>query len=73
MSLVDRYQEKSTKSLKERTHDVYRLKSTLERAIKAQMSEFSSMAEQRNRLMQALAVLQKPESIGNIFWAHCKK
>lgn len=73
MSLVDRYQEKNTKSLKERTHDVYRLKSTLERAIKAQMSEFSSMAEQRNRLMQALAVLQKPESIGNIFWAHCKK
>lgn len=73
MSLVDRYQEKSTKSLKERTHDVYRLKSTLERAIKAQMSEFSSMAEQRNRLMQALAVLQKPESIGNIFWAHCQK
>lgn len=28
------------------------------------MDEFSSLAEQRNRMMQALAVLQMPESIG---------
>lgn len=64
--LVDQNQERSSKSLKERTHDVYRLKSTLERAIKAQMNEFSSLAEQRNRLMQAMAVLEKPESIGTL-------
>lgn len=29
------------------------------------MDEFSSLAEQRNRMMQALTVLQMPESIGN--------
>lgn len=63
-ALVDRHQSNSTKLLKDRTHDVYRLKTTLERAIRAQMDEFSSLAEQRNRMMQALAVLQMPESIG---------
>lgn len=43
---------------------MYRLKTTLERAIRVQMEEFSNLAEQRNRMMQALAVLQMPESIG---------
>lgn len=64
IALVDRHQASSTKLLRDRTHDVYRLKTTLERAIRAQMDEFSSMAEQRNRMIQALAVLQMPESIG---------
>lgn len=64
IALVDRHQANSTKLLRDRTHDVYRLKTTLERAIRAQMDEFSSLAEQRNRMMQALAVLQMPESIG---------
>lgn len=64
IALVDRHQDSSTKLLRDRTHDVYRLKTTLERAIRAQMEEFSSLAEQRNRMMQALAVLQMPESIG---------
>ncbi|XP_031623738.1 tektin-4 [Contarinia nasturtii] len=62
-ALVDRHQENSTKLLRDRTHDVYRLKTTLERAIRAQMDEISTLAEQRNRMMQALVVLQKPESI----------
>lgn len=65
IALVDRHQANSTKLLRDRTHDVYRLKTTLERAIRAQMDEFSSLAEQRNRMMQALTVLQMPESIGN--------
>lgn len=64
IALVDRHQENSTKLLRDRTHDVYRLKTTLERAIRAQMDEISNLAEQRNRMMQAIAVLQKPESIG---------
>lgn len=64
IALVDRHQANSTKLLRDRTHDVYRLKTTLERAIRAQMDEFSSLAEQRNRMMQALVVLQMPESIG---------
>lgn len=64
IALVDRHQENSTKLLRDRTHDVYRLKTTLERAIKAQMDEISNLAEQRNRMMQALIVLEKPESIG---------
>lgn len=64
---VDRHQENSTKLLRDRTHDVYRLKTTLERAIRAQMEEFSNLAEQRNRMMQALTVLQMPESIGICF------
>lgn len=63
-TLVDRHQENSTKLLKERTHDIHRLKMTLERSIKAQMDEFSSLAEQRIRLMQAMSVLEMPESIG---------
>lgn len=62
--LIDRHQANSTKLLRDRTHDVYRLKTTLERAIRAQMDEFSSLAEQRNRMIQALSVLQMPESIG---------
>lgn len=64
IALVDRHQANSTKLLRDRTHEVYRLKTTLERAIRAQMEEFSSLAEQRNRMMQALTVLQMPESIG---------
>lgn len=47
---------------------MYRLKTTLERAIRAQMDEFSSLAEQRNRMMQALAVLEMPESIGMVLY-----
>lgn len=43
---------------------MYRLKTTLERAIRAHMDEISTLAEQRNRMMQALVILQKPESIG---------
>lgn len=62
--MADRHQEHSTKLLKERTHDVYRLKSTLERAIKAQMDEISSLDQQRNRLMGGLGILKMPESIG---------
>lgn len=64
VSMVDHNQENSTKCLKERTHDVYKWKTTLERAIKAQMDEISSLAEQRIRLMDALIVLDMPESIG---------
>lgn len=45
---------------------MYRLKTTLERAIKAQMDEISSLAVLRSRMMQALAVIEKPESIGII-------
>lgn len=63
VALADRHQEHSTKLLKERTHDVYRLKSTLERAIKAQMDEISTLEVQRNRLMEALTILKMPESI----------
>lgn len=66
ITLVDRHQANSTKLLRDRTHDVYRLKTTLERAIKAQMDEISNLEEQGNRMMQAIAVLQKPESIGNV-------
>lgn len=62
--MVDHNQERSTKQLRERTHDVYKWKTTLERAIKAQMDEISSLAEQRDRLMVALSVLDLPESIG---------
>lgn len=67
IALADRHQDHSTKLLKERTHDVYRLKSTLERAIKAQMDEISTMEVQRNRLMEALIILKMPESIGTFF------
>lgn len=64
IALVERHQANSTKLLRDRTHDVYRLKTTLERAIRAHMEEFSNLAEQRSRMMQALVVLQMPESIG---------
>lgn len=62
--MVDHNQANCTKKLRERTHDVYKWKTTLERAIKAQMDEISSLAEQRDRLMVALSVLDLPESIG---------
>lgn len=62
--MIDHNQEKSTKQLRERTHDVYKWKTTLERAIKAQMDEISSLAVQRDRLLVALSVLDLPESIG---------
>lgn len=62
--MIDHNQERSTKQLRERTHDVYKWKTTLERAIKAQMDEISILAEQRDRLMVALSVLNLPESIG---------
>lgn len=70
-ALVYRHQDNSTKSLKERTHDIHRLKMTLERTIKAQMDEISSLAEQRNRMMRAMSVLELPESIGMTIW-HCQ-
>lgn len=63
-AFVDQNQANVTKLLKQRTHDVYKWKSTLERAIKAQMDEISSLEEQKNRLLQALRVLEMPESIG---------
>lgn len=70
--MVDHNQAMSTKQLRERTHDVYKWKTTLERAIKAQMDEISILAEQRDRLMVALSVLELPESIGKYnsisFW-----
>lgn len=62
---VYRHHSYSTKMLKERTHEIHRLKMTLERAIRAHMDEISSLAEQRNRLMRAMSVLELPESIGN--------
>lgn len=61
---IDSNQESSTKLLRDRTHSVYRLQTALERAIKGQMEEYSSLAEQRCRLLNALIVLKMPESIG---------
>lgn len=73
--MVDHNQEHSTKQLRERTHDVYKWKTTLERAIKANMDEISALAEQRDRLMVALSVLNLPESIGtcnaSVLWFVC--
>lgn len=63
--IVHRHQSYSTKMLKERTHEIHRLKMTLERAIRAHMDEISSLAEQHNRLMRTMSVLELPESIGN--------
>lgn len=63
---VHRHQIYSTKMLKERTHEIHRLKMTLERAIKAHMEEIFSLAEQRIRLMRAMSILHLPESIGNL-------
>lgn len=65
-ALVDQEQENNTKLLKQRTHDIYKWKTTLERAIKALMDEISSLEEQKLRLLQALRVLEMPESIGKI-------
>lgn len=67
---VHRHQSYSTKMLKERTHEIHRLKMTLERAVRAHMDEISSLAEQRDRLMRAVSVLELPESIGN-FPCYC--
>lgn len=61
---IDANQEHSTKLLRDRTHTVFRLQSALERAIKGQMEEYSSLAEQRIRLLSALTILKMPESIG---------
>lgn len=65
-AIADQTQSDSTSRLKSRSHDLHKWKSTLERAIAAQADEISTLEEQRVRLKQSLAVLQKPEAIGNI-------
>lgn len=63
-SLVDRTQNVNTKRLKERTHDVHKWKTTLERAIRAQIEEIQYLETQRVRLRSAMRVLEMPASIG---------
>lgn len=63
-ALVDRNQDANTKRLKSRTHDVHKWKTTLERAIKAQIEEIENLEAQRVRLRNALRILDMPESIG---------
>lgn len=63
-SLVDRNQDMNTKRLKARTHDVHKWKTTLERAIKAQIEEIEILESQRVRLKNSLSILEMPESIG---------
>lgn len=62
--LVDRNQDMNTKRLKARTHDVHKWKTTLERAIKAQIEEIEILESQRVRLKSSLRILEIPESIG---------
>lgn len=63
-AIIDRNQDQNTKRLKGRTHDIHKWKTTLERAIKAQVEEIDSLEGQRIRLKNALRILEMPESIG---------
>lgn len=63
---VDKNQEDNTKRLLQRAQDLHRWKCELERAIAAAAEEVSLMEALRRRLKQASAVLQLPESIGNV-------
>lgn len=63
-AVADQTQADSTNRLKSRSHDLHKWKSTLERAINAQVDEITTLEEQRIRLKKSLAVLQKPEAIG---------
>lgn len=63
-AMTDQTQKDSTHRLMKRSAEIQKWKLALERAINAQAEEIAVMEEQRNRLKQSLAVLQKPESIG---------
>lgn len=62
--MTDQTQKDSTNRLLKRSAEIQKWKAALERAINAQAEEISTMEEQRIRLKQSLAVLQKPEAIG---------
>lgn len=64
-AILDQTQKDSTERLLSRTADLNKWKTTLERAIEAQMDEISALEQQRVRLKQSLAVLKTPEAIGN--------
>lgn len=63
---VDKNQEDNTKRLNQREMEIMRWKCELERAIALACEEITFMEEQRKRLKQAAAVLQLPESIGDV-------
>lgn len=63
-AMTDQTQKDSTQRLLKRSAEIQKWKSALERAINAQAEEISTMEEQRIRLKQSMAVLQKPEAIG---------
>ena len=63
---VDKNQEDSTKRLRCREQKLHRWKCELERAINAMTEEITTLAHERRRLKQAMAVLMIPESIGEI-------
>lgn len=63
-AMTDQTQKDSTQRLLKRSAEIQKWKAALERAINAQAEEISTMEEQRIRLKQSMAVLQKPEAIG---------
>lgn len=63
-AVIDEAQKDSTARLLGRSAELHKWKATLERAIGAMALEISTMEEQRDRLKQSMAVLQKPEAIG---------
>lgn len=63
-AMTDQTQKDSTNRLLKRAAEIQKWKAALERAINAQAEEISTMEEQRIRLKQSMAVLQKPEAIG---------
>lgn len=63
-AITDQTQKDSTERLVNRTGDLTKWKTTLERAIEAQIDEISELEQQRIRLKQSLAVLKTPEAIG---------
>ena len=63
-AMCDQTQADSSERLLKRSADLHKWKTTLERAIRAQADEISTLEEQRVRLKQSLAVLRTPEKIG---------
>lgn len=69
-ALTDQTQKDSTARLETRSADVNKWKSSLERAIAAAADEISTLEEQRVRLKSSMAVLRKPEAIGEFAEMH---
>lgn len=64
-SMIDKNQETSTRLVRDRTHEIYCMRTSLDRMIKSIADEIDSLAEQRRRLLVAMVELKLPESIGS--------